>query len=130
MCPRPPRPTLDGFAAPRIERRRRTDDTTDIFIRFGVALQGCATLAEILHALSELAARLDDPSGIVVATAAERAAVAAASSQPDVTLEERLIGGLSSFGQGLDTRRLGDWESRAPAETDSRLPCRRTACFD
>jgi hypothetical protein len=59
------------------------------------------SLANDLRALSDLAAGLDDPSGIVVAVAAERAAIAAASAQPSVTLVERLIGGLSSIVQGI-----------------------------
>ena len=58
-------------------------------------------LAKELHALSELAANLNDPRGIVVTAAADRAAAAATAPQPDTTLIERLIGGMSSLVQGI-----------------------------
>lgn len=58
-------------------------------------------LAELLHALSDRAAKLDEPNGMVVALAAERAAVAAASSRPNATFVERLVGGMSSAVQGI-----------------------------
>jgi len=56
-------------------------------------------LSDALQRLSDLATKIDDPNGTVVAAAAERAAIAAASSHPNVTLVERLLVGLSSFVQ-------------------------------
>jgi plasmid stability protein len=57
-------------------------------------------LARALQALSNLAASVEDPGGVLVAVSAERAAIAA-SSQPNVTLVERLVAGMSSVVQGI-----------------------------
>jgi hypothetical protein len=59
------------------------------------------SLARALQSLSDVAVTLEDSRGIVVAAAAERAVTAAGSARPNITLVERLIGGMSALVQGI-----------------------------